>query len=189
MSLNIYVYQVSDKEYGAGYDRVVCESHGNIVEKWPVNSYEEATFAESHGSNYGSVSQRVDFLARAARELLIDEDGPKKPILIDSEDWKYLVEQKELKLRGKWEDALARVRSEKRVATAKVREKFRDEVEGIREQRDSNINTMQEQCDAKVNELLKDCNAKVDGLLDGLTNRGFFKRVALAFRIVFQRKT
>ncbi|MCP4451604.1 MAG: hypothetical protein GY809_09100 [Planctomycetes bacterium] len=85
--INIYVYQIGDHEYGAGFIRRVCESRGRIVEVWPVNSASEIEYVTRHSSKYEGVYDLVKSLAERAREFAgqadVSFDEERETVLID----------------------------------------------------------------------------------------------------------
>lgn len=74
----IYVYQLPDRTYGAGLDELACALRGRIVERWPVNTPQEAKFVSSHGSAFAGVSDKVVRLANLTYELLMEHPELKR---------------------------------------------------------------------------------------------------------------
>lgn len=66
----MYVYRVSDTEYGAGFGEMGCKDRGTIVEEWPVNSASDAKFLATHGTAYWKAADRVSKLADLIAELI-----------------------------------------------------------------------------------------------------------------------
>jgi hypothetical protein len=68
--MNLYVYRVDERTYGAGFGRKGCESRGSIVETWPMNTPEQAALVASHGTAYAGASEAVSRLAELAGHLM-----------------------------------------------------------------------------------------------------------------------
>lgn len=85
----IYVYQVSDTEYGAGINYESCKLKGVIVEQWPLNTPEQAAFVARRGSAFNGVSPKVTSIADAARRLMIEDETflneINRPIAVEAE--------------------------------------------------------------------------------------------------------
>ena len=64
--MNIYVYQIGDKQYGAGTIEAVCEARGKIVECWPVDNKEQIDYVKRNGSAFHGIRDRVCKLAQRA---------------------------------------------------------------------------------------------------------------------------
>lgn len=70
----LYIYQISDTEYGAGIGYDVCKTKGKIVEQWPMNTPEQASFVAKRGSAFNGVSPKVTAIASAARQLILEDE-------------------------------------------------------------------------------------------------------------------
>lgn len=71
----IYVYQVNDDIYGAGYNRKVCARRGKIVEEWSLGSESAIRHLTRRGSAFPGVYHRVKKLAeRALSATQADQD-------------------------------------------------------------------------------------------------------------------
>lgn len=68
--LVLYVYRVSESEYGVGFGKKGCVQLGQIVEEWPIRSASDARFVAKHGTAYWKASEKVSRLADLACELL-----------------------------------------------------------------------------------------------------------------------
>lgn len=68
--MNIYVYQLGDDAYGAGFIESVCAKRGKIVERWPINTQHQIEFVKRHGSSFNGVYDRVKELAEKAENRL-----------------------------------------------------------------------------------------------------------------------
>jgi hypothetical protein len=68
--MKLYVYRISDREYGAGIGREKCEQLGAIVEEWPLNTPAEAKFLAGHGTSYHGASAKVSRIADRMHELM-----------------------------------------------------------------------------------------------------------------------
>jgi hypothetical protein len=79
--MNLYVYRVDERTYGAGIGRKGCESRGVIVETWPMNTLEQAAFVSSHGTAYAGASEAVSKLAELIY-LLMKADPTFEPTTI-----------------------------------------------------------------------------------------------------------
>jgi hypothetical protein len=84
--VNLYVYRISDSEYGAGLGRAGCEKLGVIVESWPVSTPAQAKFLASHGTSYHGASEKVSRLANLLVDLMTadptyGEAEPPKPVI------------------------------------------------------------------------------------------------------------
>jgi hypothetical protein len=66
----LYVYRISDHEYGAGFGEKACKALGTIVEEWPINSADDARFVARHGTAYWKASDKVSRIAELIRELI-----------------------------------------------------------------------------------------------------------------------
>lgn len=75
----LYVYRISDHEYGASTDFEYAKAQGDIMERWPVNTIEQARFLKLHGCAFAGVSSKVSRIAEAL-ETLMTEDLGFKPI-------------------------------------------------------------------------------------------------------------
>lgn len=70
----IYVYQISDTEYGAGMVEKACAARGRIVEEWSVETEDEKKYLERNGSNFIGIKEKVMALATFSRgEELLEE--------------------------------------------------------------------------------------------------------------------
>lgn len=69
----IYVYKINDRLYGAGLGLEKCQQRGKIVEKWPVNTPDEAKFASRHGTSYYGAAEKVSKLADLMHRLLTED--------------------------------------------------------------------------------------------------------------------
>lgn len=86
----IYIYQLSDTEYGAGIGYEACKLKGRIVEQWPVNTPEQAAYVVKRGSAFNGVSPKLTHIAEAARQLMIEDETfigamNKQPLVVPSE--------------------------------------------------------------------------------------------------------
>ena len=70
--MNIYVYQIDDYHYGAGFVRKVCETRGRIVDVLPIETVEHAKHWQMKSSNFVGVYDRVKELAEIAEKRLMD---------------------------------------------------------------------------------------------------------------------
>jgi hypothetical protein len=87
----IYVYRVSDREYGAGFGEQGCKARGEIIERWPINTPEDAQFVARHGTAYWKASEKVSKLADIAHKLLtvdptfIEEPEKQRIVVVETE--------------------------------------------------------------------------------------------------------
>lgn len=70
----LYVYQLTDTDYGAGIGYDSCKLKGKIVEQWPMNTPEQAAFVAKRGSAFNGVSAKVTAIASAARQLMLEDE-------------------------------------------------------------------------------------------------------------------
>jgi len=147
---------------------------GQIVETWPIDTSDEAHFVATHGSNYGHISSRVSALADAAHKLIYNGGKLQDGIIIDQDEWDLLTQQKQAILNKEKKGQIARMKRQTGLAIIKTKERCSIEIEGIK--------TV---CDEQVVQ----CEIEKQVFIKSITGRGFFKRIALAFRIVFLRKT
>lgn len=69
--MKLYVYRISDHQYGAGLGLEECSRRGTIVEKWPLNTPEQARFLATHGTSYAGASDHVSRIADAVHVLML----------------------------------------------------------------------------------------------------------------------
>jgi len=69
--MNLYVYRVNEREYGAGLGLEECQKRGTIVERWPLNTPEQVRFVASHGTSYGNATQMVTRIANVVHDLMV----------------------------------------------------------------------------------------------------------------------
>jgi len=69
--VKLYIYRISDREYGAGTGLKECEERGSIVEQWSLNTPEQAKFLATHGTSYGNASELVTRIANAVHDLML----------------------------------------------------------------------------------------------------------------------
>lgn len=70
----LYIYQLSDTEYGAGISYDACKLKGPIVEQWPLNTPEQASYVAKRGSAFNGVSPKVTSIAEAAKRLMLEDE-------------------------------------------------------------------------------------------------------------------
>ncbi len=92
--MNIYVYQIGDKDYRAELCAEFHGKEGRVVEVWPVNNDEEIGFVASHGSAFYGVSRSVARLADKAMRML------KQNGTYTKEQQKDIFNQKDLRERS-----------------------------------------------------------------------------------------
>ena len=92
--MNIYVYQIGDKDYRAELCAEFHGKEGRVVEVWPVNNDEEIGFVASHGSAFYGVSRSVARLADEAMRML------KQNGTYTKEQQKDIFNQKDLRERS-----------------------------------------------------------------------------------------
>ena len=68
--MKLYVYRISDREYGAGLGERGCKALGTIVEEWPINTPEDAKFVSRHGTAYWKASDKVSKLADLVSQIM-----------------------------------------------------------------------------------------------------------------------
>lgn len=78
--MKLYVYRISDHEYGASTNYDFAGRRGNIVETWPLDTEEQANFLKLHGSSYIGVSELVSEIAEAVETLIRCDAGWGKPV-------------------------------------------------------------------------------------------------------------
>jgi len=179
--MEIHVYQMSDHDYGAGFIKDFCAEQGKIVETWPINTASEAKFVATHGSNYGHISSRVSALADAAHKLLYDGGKLVNAVIIDQDEWNLLINQKQTLLNEKKREQIIRLRHQKELAVSKTKERCAVEIESVKMVCDEML--------SQAEDRIVECEVEKQDYINSLTGRGFFRRIALAFRIVFLRKT
>jgi hypothetical protein len=69
--VKLYVYRVNEREYGAGLGLQECERRGTIVERWPLNTREQARFLAARGTSYHGASDQVSRIADAVHVLMM----------------------------------------------------------------------------------------------------------------------
>lgn len=86
----LYVYRVSDREYGCGFGEKGCKALGEIVEQWPINSADDARFVARHGTAYWKAADKVSRVADLVRELItldptfLEQNVVEKVVVIES---------------------------------------------------------------------------------------------------------
>lgn len=82
--MKLYVYRISDHEYGAGLGRAECEQRGPIVEQWPLDTIEQVKFLKGHGTSFAGVTGHVSKIADLVYELMrLDQtfrSEPEEPV-------------------------------------------------------------------------------------------------------------
>ena len=82
--MNLYVYRLSATEYGAGLGLDECRKRGEIIERWPLNTPEQAAFLARHGTHYAGAMHLVTRMANLVHELMVIDPTfrpePDKPI-------------------------------------------------------------------------------------------------------------
>jgi hypothetical protein len=68
--VKLYVYRIDGHQYGAGLGQQECERRGTIVERWPLNTLEQARFLATHGTSYAGASDHVSRIADAVHALM-----------------------------------------------------------------------------------------------------------------------
>ena len=91
--MKIYVYQIDDFHYSAGFSKPTCEGKGRIVEEWDISTVEDARYVASHGTRHGDARERVTELAEFARDLIHEAAGLEKPIIVTNEEWELAIDQ------------------------------------------------------------------------------------------------
>ena len=93
--VNIYVYQINDHAYGAGFVRRVCESRGTIVETWPCNTEDQIRYVKRNSSKFEGVYDRVKQLAEQAEGYLSSErfefDEEREAVLLELAALPFIV--------------------------------------------------------------------------------------------------
>ena len=97
--MNIYVYQIGDKDYRAELCPEFYGKEGRVVEVWPVNNDKEIKFVTRHGSAFHGVSDAVTKLADQAKKALQTNGTYTKELQQD------IFNQKELRERSERLDA------------------------------------------------------------------------------------
>lgn len=69
--MNLYVYRVNEREYGAGVGLEECQKRGTIVERWPLNTPEQVRFVATHGTSYGNATHQVTRIANVIHDLMV----------------------------------------------------------------------------------------------------------------------
>jgi len=182
--MRIFVYQVSDHEYGAGFVKSACERLGKIVETWPVNTKSEAIFLASHGTNYGKASSRVSDLADVATRLILKNghlyETAENPVIVTQEEWSLLVEEKEKKLEAKAEVKLKLMRQQREVERRQAEDERKNVIEWVGKERDEAMVAARTDFEQQIQD-------QKQIVIDELTGLPLLKRVSAAIKLIFKR--
>lgn len=72
--VRIYVYQIDDSSYGAGFIEAVCARRGRIVERWSVDTEQQIRFLKRHGTGFHGAYDQVLKLAHRAERCMDESD-------------------------------------------------------------------------------------------------------------------
>lgn len=130
--MRIYVYQLSDTEFGAGFVRDECQRRGRIVEEWDVSTLENAQYVERNGSKYGNAKARVTQLAALAINLILADGKLQGGMILTDEEWRAVVAEKSKTIEAAFSERLKVMDDKYRADRNEMSEAFRSKTESDR---------------------------------------------------------
>ena len=175
--MNIYIYQVTPYEYGAGFVKEACEKQGRIVEVLPMRHEKDARYAISRGSNHGNVHDRVVALAHFAKELIFEAGKLENPVVVTTDEWNLAIQERQRVFDKQKENIRQDYLKKLREVEDRMLEQKADAIDYVGKQRDRAISEAREDCEKRIEEMGQ-------RVMDDLLGQKFWARVRSALKII-----